>query len=265
MLRSSYGLRHCDILPWQGYEAMDPLDPFTASDLRRLQNFYPKLKSIAGHKVRMYSDLNSVYPDIKYFTLVREPLKRYASHYQFIKRNRQLTMGFEEWVESNDWGPNWQTRMLTGTDNIDEAIRRIQGGNILVGLVERFDEAVVLVKGLLDNSLDISYERKNVSTDNTLANEILQNERTHQILIEQNRVDLQLYNYVKEELYPDYQRGYGERLEENVAAFRQNRGRFNRGNVVSAHLYRNLVYKQALRLYRRQFRTTKKVNSTVGH
>ncbi len=254
ILRSSYGARHCDILPWQGYNVMAPLDGFTASDLQRLKAVYPKLKSIAGHKVRAYTDLNKAQPDVKFFALVREPLRRQASHFQFLKDRRKLTIDFEEWVHTNDWGANWQTRMLTGTDDVNEAIRLIEKKQVLVGLVEHFDEWLLLTKGLLVNDLDISYQRKNVASDKTLANQLLEDKRTRTILEEQNKADLELYNYIKHELYPSFKRQYGARLEADLLQFQNNRGNFHNSRVVQSRLYRNLIYMQALRWHRLRMR-----------
>ncbi len=254
ILRSSYGRHHCDILPWQGYNAMTPLDGFTASDLRRLKAVYPRLKSIAGHKVRIYTDLKQTQPDVQFFALVREPLRRQASHFQFLKERRKLTIGFEEWVHTNDWGPNWQTRMLTGTDDVNEAIRMIEKKQVLVGSVDHFDEWLLLVKELLASDLDISYERKNVASDKSLADELLANKRTRAILEEQNKVDLELYTYIKNELYPSFKRQYGARLEADLLQFQNNRGEFHNSRVFQSRLYRNLIYMQALRWHRLRLR-----------
>jgi hypothetical protein len=259
LLRSTYGLRHCDVLPWQGYAAMDALQGITAADIRRLQPLFPALKSIAGHKVRIYSDLDTLFPNIRYFALIREPLKRYASHYQFIKQRRGLLLDFEAWVATNDWGANWQTRMLTGAADINEAIRFLQRPDVLVGLVERFDESLVLAKGLLDGNLDIAYERRNVATDNSLAHEVLHSPRTRPLLIEQNQADLALYDYVKNDLYPTYRRIYGRRLAQDLADFQARQRGFNRWNLTQAQIHRNAVYKTAVRLYRRRHGIQEKV------
>ena len=249
ILRSSYGLNHCDVLPWQGYNAMAPLDGYTARDLQRLRTVYPRLKSIAGHKVRSYTDLPKAQPDVRFFTLMREPLRRQASHFQFLQERRQLPVTFEEWVHTNDWGPNWQTRMLTGTDDVSEAIRVLENKQVLVGLVEQFDESLLLAKGLLAPDLNIAYERKNVASDKTLANQLLAHKRTRAILEEQNQADLQLYTYVKNELYPAFKAQYGRRLAEDLHRFQNNRGQFDKRRVWQSRLYRTLVYMQTGRWY----------------
>ncbi len=254
ILRSSYGLNHCDVLPWQGYNAMAPLDGYTARDLQRLRTVYPRLKSIAGHKVRSYTDLPKAQPDVRFFTLMREPLRRQASHFQFLQERRQLPVTFEEWVHTNDWGPNWQTRMLTGTDDVSEAIRVLENKQVLVGLVEQFDESLLLAKGLLAPDLNIAYERKNVASNKTLANQLLADKRTRAILEEQNQADLQLYSYVKNELYPAFKAQYGRRLAEDLHRFQNNRAPVHTRRVWPSRLYRTLVDLQAVRWYRLRLR-----------
>jgi len=254
ILRSSYGINHCDVLPWQGYNAMSPLDGYSARDLRRLRTVYPRLQSIAGHKVRIYTDLPKAQPNVRFFALMREPLRRQASHFQFLQERRQLPVTFEEWVHTNDWGPNWQTRMLTGTDDVSEAIRVLENKQVLVGLVEHFDESLLLVKQLLTPDLNISYARKNVASDKTLANQLLADKRTRAILEEQNQADLELYTYVKNELYPAFKQEYGRQLTEDLHQFQSNRGQFHKSRVWQSRLYRNLIYMQAVRWHRLRLR-----------
>ena len=48
ILRSNYGLDHCQVEPWH---ARWTGPPFSGQDLQRLRRFYPNLRSIAGHRV----------------------------------------------------------------------------------------------------------------------------------------------------------------------------------------------------------------------
>ena len=67
---------------------------------------------------------------------------------------------------------------------VAEAIRIIQAEHIFVGLTERFDESMVLLKALMAKNLNISYRPVNVARSNTLAQSLLSNESTRQMLIE---------------------------------------------------------------------------------
>lgn len=250
ILRSSYGLRHCQVEPWHAPWAGPP---FSAHDLQRLRRLYPNLKSIAGHRLFGYVDL----PDasrgtkFKYFTFMRDPLKSCLSRFQYkVQVSKKKNLVFEEWIQQ-DWTRNHQTKWIAGVADVAEAIRIIREKNIFVGLTERFDESMVLLKTLIANDLNISYKRVNVARDNTIKDRLLQTESTRQMLLEAQQADLELYNYVKNELYPTYQQAYGPSLEGDVAHYRQTQNHdFNNWNLTLCRLKHYLLYKPLLKLYR---------------
>lgn len=256
ILRSSFGLRHCQVEPWQ---AKSGGPPFSAYDLQRLRRLYPNLKSIAGHRVRGYVDLGENGTDFKYFTFMRHPLKRHASYFQFKVEEKGLKdLVFEDWVVEREWPRNRQTKAIAGVADVDEAIRILKNKNIFVGLAECFDESMVLLKTLMANDLDISYRRVNVAHSKTLAKSLLSTESTRQMLIEANQADLELYNFVRHELYPTYQREYGPSLEADVARYRQTQSNnFNYLNLTLSRLKQYILYKPLLYLYRRQVKVDK--------
>lgn len=249
ILRSSYGLRHCQVEPLQSQWA---ITPFTTHDLQRLRKLYPNLKSIGGHRVFGYVDLEDNNTECKYFTLMRDPLKRCASRFQFNVQHRgKKDLVFEEWIQ-NDWPRNSATKWIAGVDDAAEAIRIIQEKNIFVGLTERFDESMVLLKRLIANDLNISYKRVNVARDNTIKEDLISNQSTRQMLIESQQADLELYKYVEQELYPTYQREYGPSLEADVASYRQTQNNnFNYWNLTLCRLKHYILYKPLLYLYRK--------------
>lgn len=249
ILRSSYGLRHCQVEPWHAPWAGLP---FSAHDLQRLRRVYPNLKSIAGHRVFGYVDLQENGTEFRYFTLMRDPLKRCASRFQYNVQSRgKKDLVFEEWIQT-DWPRNIATKMIAGVVDVNEAIRLIQDKNIFVGLTERFDESMVLLKALRANDLNISYRRVNVARDNTIKERLLSTESTRQMIIEAQQADLELYNFVSQELYPTYQREYGPSLEADVARYRQTQGNnFNNRNLTLCRLKHYTLYNPLLYLYRR--------------
>lgn len=246
MLRSSFGLRHCDVESWRSR-----FTPLSADDLKLLRKFYPHLASIAGHRVMPYIDLGEVCPQIQYFTLLRDPIKRSASEYQYLlhRQHENPPPSLEDFIQ-RDNVRNVQTRRLAGKTDVDVAIRMIQNQSIFVGLTDYFDESMLLLKSLVANDLNIAYRPMNVIRTNSIAKGLLASEHARQMLAEANQADLELYAYVKQELYPFYQREYGDSFEEDVASYRQNRGGLKQFNVILNRLHRNLVYKPALKLYR---------------
>jgi hypothetical protein len=248
ILRSSYGLRHCQVEPWHDQWE---LPPFSSHDLQRLRRFYPNLKSIAGHRVAGHVDLQENGTEFRYFTLMRDPLKRCASRFQFNVERKKKDLVFEEWIQT-DLPRNLATKWIAGVEDVAEAIRIIKAKNIFVGLTERFDESMVLLKALMANDLNISYKPVNMARRNTLAESLLSKESTRQMLIESQKADLELYNFVKQELYPTYQREYGPSLEADVAEYHQTRGNnFNYWNLTLCRLKHYMLYKPLLYLHRR--------------
>lgn len=242
MLRSTFGLRHCDV----PRKIPHPLSP---ADLRRVCRLHPKLRSIAGHRITPYAGLEEVCPDLQYFTFLRNPLKRCASQFQHAKREG-IEISFEELLSDSG---NGQTKQLADKCEVDAAIQMIHDKDIFVGLVEHFDMSIVLLRAFVTEDLNIAYRRKNVAADSTIAQDLLSAKDTRRALIEANKADLELYSYVKEELYTSYRREYGSSLERDVIEYQQNRGRLNRSNVILNRLYRNLVYKPIIKLWYRLY------------
>jgi len=105
------------------------------------------------------------------------------------------------------------------------------------------------------NNLNISYKPVNVARNNTLAQSLLSNESTRQMLIEANQADLELYKFVRQELYPMFQREYGPSLEADVAHYQQTRdNKFNYRNLTLSRLKQFMLYKPLLYLYRKGVR-----------
>ncbi|MCC6454644.1 MAG: sulfotransferase family 2 domain-containing protein [Caldilineaceae bacterium] len=249
MLRSTFGPHHCEAEPWQTL----PKDkPFSNNDLQRLRKLYPHLESIAGHRITGHVDLQANGSELQYFTFMRDPLKTCASRFQYnVQYRGKKDLVFEEWIQL-EWPRNSQTKMIAGVADVDEAIRMIRAKEIFVGLTERFDESMLLFKALIAEQLNISYQRVNEARNNTIAQSLLANERTRQMLIEANQADLKLYHFVTQELYPARQREYGPSLAEDVAHYQQGRNHsFNYRNLTLSRLKQYVLYKPLLYLHRK--------------
>jgi hypothetical protein len=249
ILRSSFGPRHCEVEPWQ---AAWTGPPFSARDLQRLRKLYPRLESIAGHRVTGYADLDANGADLRYFTFMRDPLKTCASRFQYnVQYRGKRDLVFEDWI-SKDWTRDHQTKMIAGAADVSAAVGILKAKRVFVGLTERFDESLLLLRSLVDGRLDLSYKPVNVSRANNLAQQLLSDERTRRLLVEANSADLELYDFVRTDLYPSFQREYGPRLEEDVAAYqRTRRNSFDRWNLTLSRLKQFLVYRPLLYLSRR--------------
>jgi len=118
VLLRSFGSGHCEIrTPYakREPEVDDRRVAVTGGDLRKVRRFYRNLRGIAGHNVKAYSDLHVAFPEVRYFTWLRDPVKRYLSH--FKNRSRAYAReDFERWADTT-WTHDWQTRMIAGEPN----------------------------------------------------------------------------------------------------------------------------------------------------
>jgi hypothetical protein len=252
ILRSTFGVNHCEVEPWHA-PWVDP--PFSSHDLQRLRKVYPHLESIAGHRVKGYVDLQENGTKFSYFTFMRDPLKTCASRFQYnVQYRRKKNLVFEEWIQQ-EWTRDHQTKMIAGEADVDKAIRIIRDKGIFVGLTERFDESIVLLKNLVANNLNISYKPVNVARKNSMAERLLSEESTRKMLSEANQVDLQLYDFVKKELYPAFQHEYGPGLGKDVSDYQSKRvNDFASQNITLSRLKQYMIYKPLLFLYRKGVR-----------
>jgi hypothetical protein len=261
ILRSSYGSRHCDVEPWHGAWS-DP--PFSSDDLRRVRRLYPRLASIAGHRIAGWVDLQEPGTDLRYLTFLREPVALCASRFQYqLEYRKKRGLIFERWIEE-DWVRDAQTQRIGGTTDPNDAIETIARKGIFVGLTERFDESIVMLKHLRDPDLDIRYAPRNVARGSNVAKRLLEDPRTHRMLVEANRGDLELYRHVVDELFPAQAREFGPSLDERVAELRAgDDAGYRRTRLVSYGVKQRAVLKPTLRLYRAQA-TGRLVRSLLG-
>jgi hypothetical protein len=122
---------------------------------------------------------------------------------------------------------------------------------MFVGLTERFDESIVLLRALRAPDLDIAYAPVNVAKSSDVAKRLLADTRTHRMIVDANQADLELYEHVIREVYPAQQRAHGTSLSGSVAAFReQTRKGYDRRNLALYGLKQRMLLKPTIRLYR---------------
>jgi hypothetical protein len=286
ILRSTFGLNHCELIPWHRIpKNYLPWQVYASSDdLKRTSRFYPNLESIGSHFVQAHSDLEVYCPSITYFTFLRDPLKHRASMFQHgVFAHRQDNLNLEDWL-AEEQSSNRQTKMIAGSADVNAAIRMIQTKGIFVGLTDNFDESIFLFKSLFETKLNILYRPMRVSLGNTSYN-LLTSEKKCQMLSEGNEADIQLYNYVKREIYPNYQREYGDNLYDHVLQYRTELAPYqeqivslpslekwsfkkaklllqlkpyNQKNVVLSIIKTNVIYRMVIYFHRKKLRESDK-------
>jgi hypothetical protein len=258
VLRRSFGAGHCEIRTPYARRPADPNDRsvyVTGDDLRRVRRIYRHLRGIAGHNVKPYSDLDTACPGIRYFIFLRDPVKRYLSHY----KNKALQYDradFDRWASLVAM-QDFQTRTLAGEANAQKAIDLIGRRVGFVGLTDAFDESLLMLgRWLGDPDFRPEYRPVNRLADKSRARDAareqadlsyLDDPTVRARLMEMNALDQQVYDFAVREFFDRQRLAYGDTLAADVAALRQRCSAITDwSEPLSGRLLRNWVYKPAL-------------------
>lgn len=258
VLRRSFGAGHCEIRTPYARRPDDPNDRsvyVTAGDLRRVMRIYRRLRGIAGHNVKPYSDLDAACPDIRYCTLLRDPVRRYLSHYK-NKAGTYHREDFERWASDASMH-DFQTKTLAGEASAQKAIDLLGSRIGFVGLTESFDESLLMLgQWLGEPGFRPEYRPVNRLADKQRARDAVREQADLGYLDEpavrerlraMNSLDLQVYDFAVRELYPRQLAAYRGNLEADVAALRERNQRVAElREPLSGRLLRNWVYKPML-------------------
>jgi hypothetical protein len=231
ILRRSFGTRHCDIRLPLAKRRRDQLDHrafVEASDLKRVRRLYRNLRGIAGHNVKPYSNLRREFPDIEFFTFLRQPASRFRSH--FLNRAPGHTQeAFNRWA-AEEWTHNWQTKMIAGEANAQKAIDLIGDRFGFVGLTERFDESLLLMRHWLrEPAFQAEYLALNCISEKRRARDAaraksdmsyLDSAEVRAKIQNLNAEDQKVYDFVTSMVYPQQVASYGGDLSVDLDELR---------------------------------------------
>jgi hypothetical protein len=245
ILENNFTFRHCRVKPLKKSHS----GVFCASDLKVVSRINPSLQAISGHSILPTSDLHTLVPGIRYITLLREPIARYISHYQYWVEKLDRKMDFIHFLDIPAMN-NFQTKKIAGTGDISKAKQILRNHFFLVGTVDDFIPfmKVLSIKIQPVKFNKIYVERKNVA--DKLSKEKL-HKRTKKYLTQikkNNQLDLELYDFVKNEVFYNTKKKYEQIISANERCFR------NAGSnqLPFWKIYRNLYYSPIIRLLRKK-------------
>jgi hypothetical protein len=204
ILRNSTWFRHCDLQTLCHNAVADRRDIDFAQKI-----FFFGFNSIAGHSLQPWVD--DLPAELTYFTMLRDPLQRCLSHYQHVKRARMKSgrdITFEEFMCNENYTDR-QVRHIAGTADIEKAKQLLKNRFFFVGLMERFDESMLILEKLFPYPLRLHYQPRHVAKDNTAKQEVLDNPASRELLHRGNQLDIELYSFVRDELYLAYRERAG--------------------------------------------------------
>jgi hypothetical protein len=156
-----------------------------------------------------------------YITLLRHPLDRVLSLYSHLKRHNGLSLTLEEFVASPSCREvdNDQTRRISGLEPelgactkamLETAKDNLRRHFSVVGVTERFDETLIVLKWVLGWTKDLLYYPQNTSPDRLAIDSLAPAIRD--ALLGWNELDLELYEFANRLL--------DQRIAAQGAAFR---------------------------------------------
>lgn len=232
-LRKSFGLAHADVF------ASPKKDAFTQNDLDYTKKIYPSLKSIAGHRLKPHIGFTD---DIRFYTIMREPISRAISHYQYLYDSQMAPLpDFWTWINMEE-NQNMMLKKIAGEESMEKAIDIIENKFFFIGYLENLNESLETLCKLSPYPINyVKPENKNAAKTNLIKKRIKENSKYMERLTELNKLDIELYQYIVNTLYPKYR---------NLASIREERdaGEVSKWKGIYGSLYRNLVGKPSIRL-----------------
>lgn len=184
-----------------------------------------QIRMLRGH---MNFGLHELLPGPStYFVLLREPVERVISYYYFIRCTpkhhhyeliRRENLSLKAFLENevDHLMSNAQTKMLAGgPGDLESAKRNLAEYFTVVGLMERFDETLLLLQ-MAFGWQNIFYVQQNVATKRVKRRDL--SLATLDTLVKANQLDIELYRYATM-LFEAQVRQQGPSFAKEVKAF----------------------------------------------
>jgi hypothetical protein len=258
ILRRTYGVRHVDAIDRHAVHSAENV--YRARDLRWDLRIHPRLESIAGHELKPHVDYGDLERELAWITFVREPMARSFSQYVQDVQLGYLPASttYREWTRIAHLGGqnrNAQVRQLCGRESFEAAREVIERKLRFVGVLERFDESLRLLRVRMDRPElpESAGSAKNERRSSGLREKERERDPDfEECLREQNPEDARLYEYVTTTCW----RAQQERASrESIPAARAADPDALRPKLrtFANRLYRNAIYKPLVRVDRAFF------------
>lgn len=252
IFRNNWPAGYLTLTPWELW-SNEPGSELTPGELRWLLNALPWTRGVGGHTVRSYLGYGeAVRRPVAYVTVLRDPVSRYISHYNYQREVMGKGWTIESFLREPRFD-NFMTRRIAGSSDVERAKRELRDRFSFVGLVERYDESLLLMRDRLGlPGMDLRYQRENARSSPAPAAGVPDSREVRDRIREANSLDLELYRFVRRVLFPQYVDGYAGDLRRDLDGF-QRRNRFFRFDPVRRfwwRAYRHLGYRHLERIAR---------------
>lgn len=208
LLQSYYGLKHFDLVG----EFLNNEMTYNEKDLLFDMKIHPFACSFSGHfsshlNIDNISKINN--KKVLFYTMLRNPIDRVFSKYRFQINRYNLPNDFNAWYQKYHI-PNGMINHFVGSDNLELAKETLTNKYKAVGILENFDESLLIFKRkLLLDGMNLNYNIKNdtVKLKSDKQKKIEDNHRD--MVISGNIKDLKLYEYVVDTIWKQQVKDYG--------------------------------------------------------
>ncbi len=222
IFRNNYPFSYMPLSP-RSIWANEDDHALTLNHAKKLFSLFPFVVGFGGHTVRPYIDYETaIGKPIQYITYMRNPIARYISHYNYHRNIKKIDWSLNDFLNEKRLH-NFATKRLAGCFDLERAKEQLSQRFTFVGLTDRFDESLLLLRAELGiPKLNIFYEKQNASrVAHYEKDPELQSAETQLRIKEVNALDIELYEFVKKELYPQYVKRFGSSLDQEVAKFQE--------------------------------------------
>jgi hypothetical protein len=220
---------------------------------------FPGLRSIAGHN--LVDPLSLAVPNPFHMTFLREPVARIFSHYQasVLNGNRRT---FEEELRRNEDLKNLHVKLMAGGRNLDKAKRFLETCGF-VGLTEKFELSLQVLERLSPYPLNLNYKRKNRALDNRVKKSLENDSRLVEMTRECNQLDLELYSFAVNEVFPKMCAKAGLNPADKVTPHDHYTSEI-KWRYLLCHLYNMSFYRQVCKARNKYFSAPAPAGDAVG-
>ncbi|WP_235299292.1 sulfotransferase family 2 domain-containing protein [Portibacter marinus] len=176
---------------------------FTVDTFNSIKKYiFPRPSSIGGH--RLHPEYN-YFPDQFLFSIVRNPIDRLISHYNWHISKKKYQKSFDDFI-SEPYFKNFQSFRLTGSRDYHKAISIINDRYGFIGIFEDYDSSISILSNQIFNDPSyLKYEKANVTPGREKAiSRADLSEDYIQKITQYNATDMATYQYIKEVFYSTY-------------------------------------------------------------
>ena len=178
-------------------------------DMSQFKNSFPRLSGIGGHRVNVATLNNSISNNDFVFTFLRDPIHRFISHLNW----QNHIIGHNWTLDSfSAYKPfhNFQCYRISGKRDFHSTKEIIENKFDFVGLVEQYDLSLLILReklsGLFNTKYELSNKKRYPEGSYYAWKNLSDNQK--ELVIDCNREDIALYEYVAKNLFPTYQKDH---------------------------------------------------------